>query len=259
MMQHFKHSNVIARSIAAAIAPLIAASALPLQAQPITVPNYSFESPVTAYVDINVASWQKNPQPDFYSAFSGYGIDWLQTAGAFTGVPYINHDGNQAGYILAVPQVALFQDYSTSPTHDFSATYDVGKAYSLTVGVYGSARLFEGSTLDLSLYYLDGSGNHVTVRSTAVTYTAAAFPTTAPLSLVDFSVYVPTVQAGDAWAGQHIGIELESAIPLGLTSFGNWDFDNVRLSAVPEPGSATLLTLGFGALVACRFPRRRPR
>jgi len=232
--------------------------ALPLGAQPIYVPNHSFESETAPasypFVNLNVTSWQKNAEPVWYApAFGSYGIPWAGTAGVFLDSnPYINHDGNQAGYLLGVPEAALFQDYNSSPTHDFNASFAVGQAYTLTVGVFGKSSLTPGSTLALSLYYRDGSNNKVTVGSTTVTYSAATFPGTAPLSLIDFSVDIPTVQAGDAWAGQPIGIELASTIPIGLTSFGNWDFDNVRLTAVPEPTAAGLLALGLGGVMVAR-------
>ena len=140
----------------------IAVAALPLCAQPIAVPNFSFESQtapnVYPFVNIYVDSWQKNPEPAYFGPIgSYYGIPWAGTAGVFLDVnPYVNHVGNQAGYILAFPQVSLFQDYSTSPTHDFNATYEVGNAYNLTVGVFGKSTLTPGATLELSLYYLDG-------------------------------------------------------------------------------------------------------
>ena len=241
----------------------LALATLPLCAQTITVPNHSFESQSAPasypFVNISVDSWKKNAEPVWYSpAFGAYGIPWVGTAGVFLDVnPYANHQGSQVGYMLAVPQVSLFQDYSTSPTHDFNATYDVGSAYNLTVGVYGKNSLALGSTLTLSLYYRDGLDNRVTVGSTVVTYGPATFPGTAPLNLVDYSVNIPAVQAGDAWAGQHIGVELASTIPIEMTSFGNWDFDNVRISVVPEPATTSLLGLGVGALLVARSRSRR--
>jgi hypothetical protein len=104
----------------AATAGMLAAGVPRLQAQPITVPNFSFESPSAPnsypFVNTSVDSWQKNPEPAFYApAFGSYGIPWVGTAGVFLDVnPYLNHDGSQVGYLLAVPQVALFQDYNRS-------------------------------------------------------------------------------------------------------------------------------------------------
>jgi hypothetical protein len=241
----------------------LAASAGTLWAASISVPNASFESPTaptsSPYVSTTVDSWQKNPEPSWYAPnFGTYGIPWVGTAGLFFDTnPYINHDGSQAGYLLAVPEVALFQDYNSSPTHDFNATYEVGKAYTLTVGVYGKSSLVAGSTLELSLYFRDASDNQVTVGSTVVTYNPTAFPATPPLRLVDYSVNIPAVQAGDAWAGQNIGIQLASTIPIEMTTFGNWDIDNVRLSDVPEPASITLLALGLGGALVARARTRR--
>jgi hypothetical protein len=249
----------ITKSVTAVAVGLLAAPTLPLQAQPITVPNFSFESPSTPFASPTVASWQKNPEPAFYQpVFGGSGLTWDQLAGVFLDTnPYQNHDGVQAGYILSVPQVALFQDYTSSPTHDFNATYDVGKSYNLTVGVFAKAGMAPGATLDLSLYYLDASDNKVTVDSTAITYSSAAFPITSPLNLIDYSVNVPAVQAGDPWAGQHIGIEISSGISIDQTTFVNWDFDNVRLTAAPEPATLSLAALGFAGLLFGRARSRR--
>lgn len=232
-----------------------------LQAQSIAVPNYSFESQsavgwpfgTNPFLD----AWQKNAEPAFFGMISG-GLPWYGTAGAFIGTapnspnPYANLDGTQAGYILAFPQVALFQDYSISPA--FDATFEIGKSYNLTLGVYGSSLLAPGSTLQLSLYYRDDLNNKISLGATTITYTAATFPVVTGPSLIDYSVNLPTVQAGDAWAGKHIGIQIESTTPMELTSGRNWDFDNVRLTAVPEPASLGLL--GLGGLMLVRLRRR---
>ena len=220
-----------------------------LHAQPISVPNHSFELDAAPnfypFANTNIASWQKIPEPAYYLPAIGSFPPWNGTAGVFLDVnPYVNRVGNQAGYILAFPQVTLFQDYDSSPTHDFDATFEIGKSYHLTVGIFGKDTIAPGSTLELSLYYRDNLDNKVTVGSTTVTYSAAAFPSAGPLALVDYEVNAPTVLAEHAWAGQHIGIQFESTIGLALATGGNWDFDNVRLTAVPEPGIMSLLALG---------------
>lgn len=254
------------RAIAAGLATLLAGTGI-LQAQPINVPNYSFESQsAVGYpfdTNPNVDSWQKIAEPAYFTpAFGGFGIPWFGTAGAFVGTapsspnPYANLLGTQAGYILAFPQVTLFQDYNSSPGHDFDGTFEIGKAYNLTIGLFGKDTLAPGSTLQLSLYYRDILDNKVTVGSTTVTYSAAAFPVTPTLNLIDYEVNVPVVQAGDAWAGKNIGIQLESTIPIELTTGRNWDFDNVRLTAVPEPATMTLVGLGLGGLLLAHSRRR---
>ncbi|MEK7781514.1 MAG: PEP-CTERM sorting domain-containing protein [Verrucomicrobiota bacterium] len=238
-----------------------------LQAQPLFVPNHSFETPSTwgFPYDTNpfITEWQQIAQPPEY-AFLGPGVPpWYGTSGVFSNTspisvaPYVNVSGNQAGYILMAPKVTLFQDYSVSPT--FTSTYEIGKSYNLTLGLFARsslATIVPGSTLELSLYYLDGSNSKVKVGSTVVSYSTAAFPSSPTPSLIDYQVNTLTVNAGDAWVGKNIGIQLESTIPLEMTSFGNWDFDNVRLTAVPEPTTIALLGIGLGSLILARSRRQ---
>lgn len=234
-----------------------------LQAQSLFVPNHSFESPSTAGFpfDTNpfITEWQKIAEPAYYP-FLGSGVPpWYGTSGVFSNTspysaaPYGNVVGNQAGYILMAPQATLFQDYSVSPT--FTSTYEVGKSYNLTIGLFARssfASIVPGSTLELSLYYLDALNNKVKVGSTIVSYSTAAFPSSLTPNLIDYQVNTLPVNAGDAWAGKNIGIQLESTIPMEMTSFGNWDFDNVRLTAVPEPTSIALLGIGLGGIILAR-------
>lgn len=246
------HLRVLGISVALLVMPGA------LQAQPIAVPNFSFESQTAPddalanYVNIFVDSWQKIAEPAYYDAAIGtpFGIPWIGTAGVFLNTytgnpnPYQNSPGNQAGYILAFPQVTLYQD--------LTATFEVGKSYDMTVGVFGKNMPAEGAVLMLSLFYRDGSDNMVTVDSLEVTYVAANFPLVSPRNLFDFSVTVPTVQSGDAWAGENIGIKLESINGPG----GNWDIDNVRLTAVPEPSSLGLMVVGVAVLLKRGRARR---
>jgi hypothetical protein len=152
--------------------------------------------------------------------------------------------------MLSFPQVSLFQDYSVSP--GLNATYNVGQSYTLTLGVFGKS-LDANNSLQLSLYYRDTGNNIVPIGTpTTITYNAATFPTTAPLNLVDYSVTIPAVQSGDAWAGKNIGVMIQ--VSASDFNGGYWDMDNVRLTTVPEPGVASLLALG-----ACGFMARRTR
>lgn len=239
-----------------------------VHAQPIFVPNHSFDSPsapmADPYVTTLVSSWQKPGKPAYFDFVeANYGIFWDQTTGIFFGPgAYGNMDGMQAAFVMSWPQAGIFQDYDTldyndaTPTHDFDATFEIGKSYTLTLGVYGKGYpgyppMTEGSLLGLSLYYRDGA-NMVTVGApTIVSYSTALFPNAGPLDLIDFSVNIPTVQAGDAWAGQHIGIKIESIYGTGD---GYWDIDNVRLTAVPEPSMLSLVALG--GVLALRFRNR---
>jgi hypothetical protein len=234
-----------------------------IQAQPIFVPNHSFESPSTPFVSNNFDSWQKSARPAYFDFIEQtYGYTWNQMSGIFAGAgAYGNLHSSQAAYLFSFPQVGLLQDYSTmdfndvSPSHDFNATFGVGKSYTLTLGVFGkgfSGNMTEGSMLGLSLYYRDGV-NMVTVGTpTVITYTAAGFLNVGALNLQDFQVNIPTVLADDAWAGQNIGIKIETIYGTGD---GYWDIDNVRLTAVPEPGSLGMIAVG-GLLFALRSRNR---
>ncbi len=246
------------------LTPLLAAfvaTAATLHGQSITVPNFSFESATAPnsypFVNTSISGWTKAAEPAYYAPAIGtpFGIPWEGTAGVFLDVnPYANHDGSQAGYLLGFPQVELYQDYDTSAGHDLNATFEVGKGYQLTLGLFGK-NLAPGSTLQLGLYYKD-SGSRVIVGSTSVVYSSSTFVNSGTLNLIDYTVNIPTVQAGDAWAGHTIGIQLLSTTPIEMATGGNWDFDNARLAAVPEPATVGLLSLGFAGLIRRRS--RRP-
>lgn len=237
-------------------------------AQPIIVPGGSFESPIAPLppfpIHPGIDSWQKTAQPFWYDPATFGGTPWSMLSGTFPNPPIsspnndhiVNLHGNQAGFLLALPGIGIFQDRETMdwddavPSHAFDVTYEVGKSYNLTVGVLGSYGLAPTSTLRLSLYYRTGSTIN-TIGFTDVLYSSTVFPDIS--HLVDFSVNLPTVQAGDAWAGQNIGIAIDVMTP-GGTGTTYWDIDNVRLvAAVPEPSSFAL----FGvAGVGLAFARR---
>jgi len=246
---------------------LLASLVVQAGAATITVPNGSFESqvppPTPPYITTQVDSWQKTARPIWFDEAAN-GMTWDQTAGLFQNAPsgsgyHDNMNGNQALYLLSFPQAGLFQDYNTTdwnhstPTHDFNSLFHAGLSYQLVVGVIGGkGGMPEGAALELSLYYRDNANNIVTVGSSPITYTAAAFPNAG--HFLDFTVSIPTVQSGDAWAEQNIGIGLFSTSGTGT---GYWELDNVRLTEVPEPTSGALLGLGLGAFLLKRW-RARP-
>ena len=209
----------------------------------VPVPNASFESQPNTFVSINIDSWQKAPKPEWYIEDGGF--LWHQLIGAFNNTPpgssdhIENCDGSQAIWLFAVPEVALFQDYETvdwndpAPSHAFDAVYTPGKAYQLQVGIIGTGGgMQQGVTLALSLYYRDAASNRVHVSTTMLTNVTDVFSNNT--RFVDCEVNVPTVSAGDAWAGRHIGIEFTSTVSSNLQG-GYWDLDNVRLWEIPAP------------------------
>src|ERR1017187_336469 len=223
----------------------------PLRAATIYLPNASFESPLVPPVDPfagpDMDYWQKSAQPAWYYPSNNFDTPWEDLMGTFYNVPYPstfidNCDGTQAAFLFAVPDAALFQDYdsiygtNTTPSHAFNARFNVNSAYTLTVavigGVDGSPPLYEGATLQLSLYYRDGASNIVTVAATTITNSAQLFPTNT--HFIDFSVQLPAVQATDPWAGQHIGVQIASTVGFDKAN-GYWDVDNARLTETVLP------------------------
>lgn len=233
------------RSSLALCACFLVSGGLPsLRAAVIDLPNASFQSPATAFVDTRVDSWQKTPKPFWYDESGGF--FWDQLTGVFKnsepGKPdHIDKlDGDQAIYLFAVPSVGFFQDYDSTdwahaaPGHEFAAAFETGKSYTLTVGVVGGGGgMVEGSSLLLSLYYRDAAGQMVTVGANPVTYSQALFPTST--HLVDMQVRVPAVQSTDAWAGKHLGVMVVSTAAADKAG-GYWDLDNIRLAASVDNG-----------------------
>jgi len=217
-----------------------------LQAGPIIVPNQSFESPATPFVSLNFDSWQKTPQPVWWNE-QDTGA-WGNLIGIFKNTApgsadhIDNCDGNQAAWLFANPEVGLFQDYDSmdwndpAPSHAFDANFEMGKSYRLTVGILvgtgAGLPMQQGVTLDLSLYYRANISNRIVLATTTVTNSSAIFSNST--RLLDFQVTVPLVQAGDPWAGKHIGIEFMSTVSSNMQG-GYWDLDNVRLLEISPP------------------------
>jgi hypothetical protein len=249
-LQTIKPALSVAATVAVAVSGLalsLLVLAVPAAAEPIAIPNGSFESPAVPFASPFVDAWQQSPLVDTNDLST-------EVTGLFINQPpsdpthIDNCDGSQCAFLFALPQTALFQDYdsvdyTSVPTHAFNAVFEPGKGYALTVAVLGGTNLSipmqEGTTLELSLYYRDSGGNKVTVAATSVTNSGAVF--TNGTHFVDYQVYVPTVLATDPWAGKHIGVQMLSTVAFELMG-GYWDIDNVRLATTPS-----LLAPGFTA------------
>jgi hypothetical protein len=230
---------------------LCAAETAPLCAGTLSLPNASFESSLaprdSPYAFADMEYWQKSLQPTWYDPSTNYNTPWAWLMGTFYNAPFLstyidNCDGTQAAFVFALPEVAVFQDYdsiygtNTAPSHAFNAHFNTNCAYTLTVGVIGGVNgyppLYEGATLQVSLYYRNAAGNMVAVAATALTNTGQLFPTNT--HFVDFSVYLPGVRASDPWAGQNVGVQIASTVGFDKAG-GYWDVDNVRLTETPLP------------------------
>jgi len=241
------------RYVSSSLLALALCSEALVQAASLPVPNSSFESPTVpagfpAFPVIDV--WQKNPEPAGIPLPGG--ITWDQLAGVFPNTPagaadhIDNVDGNQAAYLLSIPGVGLSQE--------LSQTFQPGNGYTFTVGILGGGGIPEGSSFVMSMYYRDAANQQVPLATQPVVYSAATFPNATHLN--DYSVSVPVVQDGDAWAGQSIGLSVGAAFGTGV---GYWDIDNVRLTSVPEPGTVSLLVFGLGVLGGRRLLASRAK
>lgn len=205
-------------------------------ADSIPVANASFESPPVGYADPNIAKWRDAAKPWWYDESGGF--LWDQLTGVFVnpGPGQEGHidncDGLQAAWMFALPEVEIFQD--------LTEVYDVGKSYCLTAGIYGGGGGMKDTVpIEFRLYYRDASDVKITIAATEYAYDASGGYIK---HFNDVRVMLPPVQAGDAWAGKAIGIQIVSTLvfpddvdPETGRQGGYWDMDNVRLtSAVPD-------------------------
>ncbi|MHC4105636.1 MAG: hypothetical protein ACYSR9_11905, partial [Planctomycetota bacterium] len=189
----------------------------------IPIKNASFEAPA---VDPNGF-----PAVPFVDQWTEIDLDTLSSSntGVFGNTPVenpdhiVNADGNQLAFLGSESGNALEQD--------LAAIYKAGRNYRLTVSVGVSSQFPPSSTepadaLELVLFYRDANDVVDIVSRTAE---ATGLSST---ELMDFSLHLPKVQSGDAWAGKAIGVALRSA---GMSG-GFWDLDNVRLiESLPVP------------------------
>ncbi len=224
-----------------AMAALLLAANLPLGAEPILVPNASFESPATAFVDNRVDFWRKTPKPSWYDETGGF--TWDQLSGVFKNTDpgeddhLENADGAQGFYLFAVPGVGIQLDETSThapspgaPT-PFSARFEPGMSYSFAVAVQGGGGgMKPGATLEPGLYYRDAEGVPRSVARITVTNDAARFPSRHLLA--DFVVRTDPVKPTDPWAGQGIGLQVLSTVDPALAG-GYWNLDHARLREHP--------------------------
>ena len=196
----------------------------------IPIENASFEGPA---VDPN--AFPAFPVVDQWSEFD---LDQMGSTntGVFANTPVgsddhvVNADGQQLAFLGSESGNVLEQD--------LNANYKAGCDYRLTVGVSISARFPPSGVepvdaLELVLFYRDGN-DVVDIVSRTVEATGLS-----STELIDFSVHLPSVQSGDAWAGKTIGVALRAA---GMPG-GFWDLDQVRLAeSLPEPIMDSIIT-----------------
>ena len=189
-----------------------------VHAEAIPVANHSFESPVVP----------PESDPPAYPVVSDWieldnDTDYSTNTGVFTNVAYAyiaGTDANQLAFLGSEQGNALLQD--------LAATYQVGKSYEMTVGicVSGSYQPPDPNGLELAFYYKEANDPNRLDIVSATTLAPSSFTSTV---LEDNSIYLPTVQAEDAWVGKTIGIATRATGPMG----GYWNLDNVRVTEYP--------------------------
>lgn len=188
----------------------------PVGGASIPIENASFEAPA---VDPN--GFGALPYADGWTELD-IDTEGSTNTGVFANTPQgradhiVNADGSQLAFLGSQEGNGFEQD--------LNATYQVGRDYRLTLGVAVSALFPPASeapadAIELVLYYVD-EPNSIDIAVHCVT--AQGLSST---ELKDFSVYLPKIGAGDAWAGKLIGVAIRSAGTAG----GFWDLDNVRL------------------------------
>ena len=189
----------------------------------IHIENASFEVP---YIDPN--GFPAFPIVDMWTELD---IDTFASSntGVFANTPadsndhIVNADGNQLAFLGSELGNALEQD--------LTAIYNAGCSYRLTVAVGVSGRFPPSSvepvdTFEIVLFYREAN-DAVDIASHVVEAIGLSSTQT-----IDFSLYLPTVQPDDKWAGKAIGVALRAA---GMPG-GFWDLDQVRLAeTLPEP------------------------
>jgi len=215
------------------------------------VPNGSFESPSTDFVNIRVDGWLKTARPADYP--EGGGFLWDQLAGVFRNTPpgspdhISNMDGKQALYLFAIPGVGLIKDVTSTDSPDSSANsnfphrFEIGSRYTLRVGVIGQGGgMLPGVPIDIDLYWRDELGKIHSVSTTRVTNSQALYPNRQ--QFVDAVVVTPLVQTTDPWAGRPMGIRFLSQVE-DAERGGYWDLDNIRLEQELPDLEAPRMTL----------------
>jgi len=230
--------------------------AAPAAGEPVTVPNFSFESPP-------VMRDEQNPFgalpfiDDWDETAVGPADELDQNTGVFlnTDAPAPDHITNSHLDRLAFISSLIGNDVR----QELSATFTPGWTYELTVAVATSFTfpVGAGEELEIALFYFDGGVEQV-IASTLV-----AGSEVNATSLIDVTVSLPPVDADAPWADQPIGILIRPSTTDADDSLGEgfWDADHVRLEAtdarIPALSALAMTVVALGLVAAGVMVLRR--
>lgn len=207
----------------------------------VPVLNPSFESPATATFDFDVTSWFEENKT------ANDALEAVQNFNANTNLPSTNLDG--LNWMNLSDTAAVYQEIDT-----FASNWD----YTFSGLVIGdrSNKLF--GSLRVELWVGNGTGANDTALSSFASladfaiYDITEVGTPSSLVLSDF-----TLNTGTSFtAGDSVWLRFASIDGGGVDGDSQVLFDNVRITAVPEPTTAALC-LGLIALGAMIVRRRK--
>lgn len=221
---------------------LVIACSAAVSADPISIPNASFEAPTVSRNFENpfgalplIADWDENDV--------GSGDELNQNTGVF-----LNTDPGEPDHIANAHQRQLaFLSSLTGNAirQDLSAVFVPGREYTLTAALATSLTFPVGADeeLELALFYFSGGVEQV-IASTFI----SGDQVNANL-LIDASLISAAVAASDPWAGRRIGVLIRPSIadPDDEDGEGFWDVDDIRLEVFPPIKTLTDLA----SLVQC--------
>jgi hypothetical protein len=226
---------------------VIALFATLAHAQSINVPNFSFEEPdATGQTAVPFASSWALSGPDMLDIGLGFPVN-IGT-GVFrnpaSGIGrFDNADQNQLAYI--------FPEDGHQFVQTLVATFQAGQQYQLTVGVgLAGTSPSSSNSLELALYHVAPGAPSVPIFLASRIVKNDGTDGLVGAHLLDFTASSAFLGGDDPAVGRQINILIRS---IGTNQTGQFSFDNVRLVAVPEPGS--LAAIGAATMLLSR--RRR--
>jgi len=157
-----------------------------------------------------------------------------------------NVDQNQVAFMSALGGLGIGIAQSSVDTFVIGRTYDVavwlGKSGETAFGTSPP----DDAEITVRLFYGDVSNALNPAFEIASTSVLAGDLSSESLMLTSFSSNLVT--AGDAWAGQPIGIAFLPTAGDNDTTPNTFNIDNVSITEIPEPASVALLGLGILAI-----------